>query len=194
MNTPKNIEELLERLNKQTPFKVPEGYFEELEDRVMSKVKADEVELDTKLPFEVPLGYFDGLADKVMDQVGKKPAKRLNVWRKPMAVAASVAALLMLSFGIYYMRLPQKGETAEITFDGVSTDELYAVIQEEVSMDLIAEVLQENNTTILQQELEDTTKVKQQDKEVEDKLEVIPTDDLEEYLLEDLDDLFIDEI
>lgn len=200
MNTPKDIHELLVRLNKQTPFKVPEGYFEELEDRVISNVSDSLVEVDTQLPFEVPQGYFDGLADKVMAQVEDKQAKKLSVWRSPMVYAASIAALLMVSFGIYYIKLPSKtANTADITFSDVPTEELYLALQEDVSMDLIAEVMVSENTSTSAKETtpsvnEDTTDNKVEEKEIDDKIQVVPTEELEEFLLEDMDDIFMDEI
>ena len=198
MSTPKNIEELLNRLNKQTPFTVPEGYFEELEEKVIQTVKEEENVEKAKIPFEVPQGYFDGLADKVMAKVDNNPA--ISIWHKPMTVAASVAVLLMVSLGIYYIKLPSKTQqTADISFNDISTEELYAAIEDEVEMDLVAEVLDlEENTTISATDEsavnKDTLKQEKQTGEVDERVNEVETEQLEEYLLENIEDLYIDEI
>lgn len=198
MSAPRNIKELLNRLNKQTPFTVPEGYFEELEDRVIRTVNKQEDEEKAQIPFKVPQGYFDGLADKVIAKVEVKPA--ISIWRKPMTVAASVAILLMVSFGIYYIKLPsQTQQTADISFNDVPTEELYAAIEDEVELDLVAEVLliEENTITGRTDESavnKDTLKHKKQTDEVDERVEEVETEQLEEYLMENVDDLYIDEI
>ncbi len=43
--------------NKDTGFKVPEGYFQDFEARMMSRV-AEEEEKNAENPFKVPENYF----------------------------------------------------------------------------------------------------------------------------------------
>lgn len=81
-------------------FKVPDGYFENLEDQLM-----DQASLKSQLPndtgFEVPDGYFDGLTHELLpvnEVVIKEPeVKNLNWWYPALAVAAGLAVLFSLN-------------------------------------------------------------------------------------------------
>lgn len=55
-----------EELPKKTGFQAPEGYFEQLEDRLMEH---SEPGLPKETGFEVPEAYFDGLADRVLEKI-----------------------------------------------------------------------------------------------------------------------------
>jgi len=61
---------LPELVGKANPFAVPDGYFEELDERIMAAVKMDE--LKSTLPadgFTVPVGYFDELSANIQARI-----------------------------------------------------------------------------------------------------------------------------
>lgn len=68
----------------QNTYTVPDGYFDELSNKVLSRIKAletsDAVEelqllsplltqINRELPYSVPVGYFDGLEEKLMQAI-----------------------------------------------------------------------------------------------------------------------------
>src|SRR5699024_2976447 len=79
-------------------FKVPQDYFDNLEERIMQNVAMDQLPKDTGM--RVPDGYFAQLENRVITQIQsekKKPSKLvwLNTWWH-VAVAASV-----IGFGLW---------------------------------------------------------------------------------------------
>ena len=66
------ISPLLAGIDKRILFSIPEGYFEELNNAILSAVKEDIVVLD-QLPklnaFDLPLGYFDHLSVDIMNSI-----------------------------------------------------------------------------------------------------------------------------
>ena len=81
-------------------FKVPDGFFENLEDQLM-----DYVSLKSQLPsdtgFKVPDGYFDALTDELLNTpvhiTEETPVKKINWWYPAIAVAAGLAVLFSLN-------------------------------------------------------------------------------------------------
>ena len=89
-------------------FKVPSGYFDNLEDNLFDKVFNEEKQLEEKaLPaktgFKVPDAYFDGLEDLLVKKVEtQQPVNQPKVikgnFRKTLFYAAAVAAIFV---GLY---------------------------------------------------------------------------------------------
>lgn len=75
----------IEELSRQTPFKVPEGYFEGLTSRVMSSIPAEEVSANVSAP-----AASSGKKAKV---VGLLPHRKKNGWMKWAAAAAVVCGI-----------------------------------------------------------------------------------------------------
>lgn len=62
---------------KKNIFQVPEGYFEQFEDRVRDRLDAGDSKLDQsehlkQRVFEVPEGYFDQLQDRIKDKIAEE--------------------------------------------------------------------------------------------------------------------------
>jgi hypothetical protein len=60
----------LKQVNENNPFTVPEGYFDSLQERILSNIKVDE--LKNNLPetgFAVPENYFDDLAENIQARI-----------------------------------------------------------------------------------------------------------------------------
>lgn len=81
-------------------FKVPKGYFENLEDQLMDHASLKS-ELSSDTGFTVPDGYFDSLTHELLavNEVAiKEPkVKKLNWWYPALAVAAGLAVLFSLN-------------------------------------------------------------------------------------------------
>src|ERR1700761_2592168 len=65
-----NDYEILRQVNTTNPFTVPNGYFDGLNERILSAVKLDELK-NTVSPncFTVPEGYFETLSDNIKSRV-----------------------------------------------------------------------------------------------------------------------------
>jgi hypothetical protein len=65
----------LKQVNQNNPFKVPEGYFDSLDERILSNIKLEE--LKKSLPeagFTVPENYFEDLAGNIQARIAIKEA------------------------------------------------------------------------------------------------------------------------
>jgi hypothetical protein len=87
--------------NKNNPFKTPEGYFDNLKDRLLDTMNKEKINLPEKDGFSIPNGYFDGLHENIQKKLDEKETKvvQLNPWKKYYAVAASIAAIAIVFLG-----------------------------------------------------------------------------------------------
>ncbi|WP_051205293.1 hypothetical protein [Salinimicrobium xinjiangense] len=102
---------------KDAGFKVPEGYFENFEDRMMTRLTFSEGELE-KNPFRVPDNYFDELENRVMKNVETtdQKAKVIPLYKHPVLYyAASVAAVLAILFSSMFYN-----GSGELDFDDLN--------------------------------------------------------------------------
>jgi hypothetical protein len=75
--------------NTNNPFKIPDNYFEELENTLLNTPKTS-----SKNPgFKTPIGYFKTL-ENVLVEKNTKPS--LNVPRKLILAFTSIAAIMLL--------------------------------------------------------------------------------------------------
>ncbi len=65
----------LKRFNNQNPFSVPSGYFDELDQRIMSSVYFDELKQNSSPDgLTVPDGYFDDLTGRLQSRINIEEA------------------------------------------------------------------------------------------------------------------------
>ena len=147
-------------------FNAPDDYFEGFEERLFSKLK--EAELPKKHGFDVPNGYFEDLEERILQNVAEENiVKVIPLFkRKTFIYAVSVAACAALVFSIY-----TKNTNEEIP---LRIADIEAYINGD-AMDLdsydIAQLLSED-------ELDNLTFEN----------EIFSQENLEDYLLENLDD------
>lgn len=88
---------------KQPGFKVPEDYFDNLEERLLSSAKLKEKNPTTG--FEVPKDYFESLEDRLMQRVSETSEPRvMPLFRKkylPYAVGIAASILLLFNLSIF---------------------------------------------------------------------------------------------
>ncbi|WP_051286174.1 hypothetical protein [Salinimicrobium terrae] len=86
--------------DKTGGFKVPEGYFQDFEARMMARVTQEEKAFGEN-PFRLPENYFEQLEDRIFEKLEKSPKKGKVVPlfnRKIWSYAASVAAVVAILF------------------------------------------------------------------------------------------------
>jgi len=175
---------LLSKASKKNPYTIPEGFFSELSDNLVSEVKAisfvqDELEninplltdLKTKETYEVPEGYFNQFPEAILFKIkNQQPAKIVEFkkgisWMK-YAVAAAVAGII---FTIGILTFNNKTGVEE------STAGLSSVSDQEITnyLDNHDNPLSEPNTSTATLELNDN--------DVSELLGNVPDNELEQY-------------
>ncbi len=117
----------MDKKYKKEGFKLPEGYFEGLTDRILEGIAEDTSKLPDKEGFAVPEGYFDSLDERVRKAISPdedSKVVRLNPWKKYYFVAASIAALIIIVIGF------QLSQTQEFTFSDLANAELENYLDE----------------------------------------------------------------
>ncbi len=85
--------------NIKSGFKTPEGYFDSLEEHIMSELKLKE--LSNSSGFKTPDNYFSNLEDTITSQVSKKETKVIKLFTKKRLIYISgIAAAILLLFNV----------------------------------------------------------------------------------------------
>jgi cell division protein FtsL len=99
----------------KTGFKVPENYFKEFENTLLSELKLKE--MSTNSGFKVPENYFETLDAKILKAIEtEKEVKVINLfsWKK-IAYVTSVAASLVIMFNVLF------NNNKSLTIDSIET-------------------------------------------------------------------------
>lgn len=102
---------------KQSGFKVPDDYFNNLEDAVFTKINTKSaIDAIDKPGFTVPKNYFSTIENKVTDTLKKDDVKVISIVnRRNLFYLTGIAAALVLMFSIF------KPDN-EFTFDSIDTE------------------------------------------------------------------------
>ena len=90
------------KISKNDGFKTPEGYFEGLTDRILSKMEDESADLPKSDGFQVPDGYFDSVNKEILSKLERPEPKvvKLYPYKKLLYTAASIAAVLLIFIGL----------------------------------------------------------------------------------------------
>ena len=153
---------------KNSGFRVPEGYFDSIEDQVMSKIGEENLKgriSDTG--FDLPDNYFEGLEDRVMSKIDKPETKVVSLFsRKRLYYISGVAAAILILVSVLINRTTTS--TEDINYEMVEN----YILDQDMSTYEIASLLTEDD-------------LENSDFEMID--EVISEESLEDYLLDNID-------
>ncbi|MGJ8593438.1 MAG: hypothetical protein ACSHXF_12880 [Aquaticitalea sp.] len=113
---------------KSSGFKIPDNYFESLEDAVFSRLSEDH--LDSKVSssgFEVPDDYFETFDSKVLNAIPKnESAKVISIfsWRN-VSYISGIAASLVLAFNIFF------NNSNQLSIDNLETASIESYLMDE---------------------------------------------------------------
>lgn len=109
---------------KEAGFKVPDNYFDGIEDSVLSQIKLKSI---GGPGFKVPDGYFDTLEDTVLNKVSKdEKTKVINLFtRRNLLYVSSIAATILLLFNLNLFN------KKSISFDTLETATVESYIMNE---------------------------------------------------------------
>lgn len=98
-------------ISQQSPFKVPEDYFGEFEERMMQRIEDSSSLAPSNIEagFNVPEGYFETLEDKILVKSTRKKSKVVSLNKKEyLFYAAAVAALFIMMIGDVFKTGPEQ--------------------------------------------------------------------------------------
>ncbi|MCX2836582.1 hypothetical protein OQ279_00335 [Salinimicrobium sp. MT39] len=112
-------------------FKVPEGYFQDFEARMMSRVTEDEKSFGDN-PFKVPNDYFEHLGDRVFEKIETpKEGKVIPLFnRKIWSYVASVAAVVAILFSTVIFN-----DNSEVGFEDLNITAVENYLLESIDTD-----------------------------------------------------------
>jgi len=168
----------METFNKNNPFKTPEDYFEGFNEKLQSKLSEESTSLPKQEGFTIPHGYFDSLNGKILNKIEITEPKvvQLNPFKKYYYVAASIAAMVLLIFGLNW------NTTEELSFETLAEADIESYFENntfDLSAYEIAEVI-----PLDELEINDMLTNRLEDENIVDYLDE-NTDDFEELNLED---------
>jgi hypothetical protein len=156
---------------KSPGFKVPENYFETLEAQLLDKIALQEV-ASGENPFQVPEGYFESSAEKAFAKAieSEKTVKVIPLYKKKfIKYAAAVAAVLLIAVSVFQFQ----------NLDQITNDEsftLSTLIENDfIDLSLI------DFEYLLTDEMFDNEMI----------LLSLNKDEIEDYLLNELDDTYL---
>jgi len=107
-------------------FKVPDGYFDQLTDRVLNSIDKEDAQ---HAGFDVPEAYFEQLHDQVMERlenskvVSITPTSSRTKWLYPLLAMAAVFAGVLLFNGFF-------GTQYELNMTTVEDQDIYTYVED----------------------------------------------------------------
>lgn len=147
----------MNKKDKHSGFKTPEGYFEGFNESLRDKLKGESSVIPKNEGFNVPVGYFEGLNQNILTKIKVDESKiiPLNPYKRYYFTAIAVAASLFLIIGLQW----KKEEV--YTFDNLAASDIESYFEFHdygMSSYEIAEIMPIDNINIqdmLQKEIKD---------------------------------------
>ncbi len=156
---------------KSPGFKVPKNYFETLEEQILDKIALQEV-ASGENPFQVPAGYFESNAEKAFAKAiqSDKTVKVIPLHKKKFVrYAAAVAAVVLIAVSIFqFQDLNQNSADESFTFSTLIESDF-------IDLSLI------DFEYLLTDEMLDNEMI----------LSSLNKDEIEDYLMNELDDTYL---
>ncbi|ASV31883.1 hypothetical protein [Maribacter cobaltidurans] len=126
----------------KNPFNIPKDYFNSFEDKLKDRIFKEDSFIPKNDGFGIPESYFEQLqaqlTAKVEEEKSSPKVTPLYSYKKFLAIAASIAALLILAVGINW------NNDDTLSFTDLANSEIEAYFNDteiDLSSDEIAEVL-----------------------------------------------------
>ncbi len=120
-NTKNNFLNLTDQSSLKSGLTVPEGYFENFENKLFQN---KEINITTPTSFQIPEGYFEDFEKNVFEKIdiNSSPKKKVIAFRKRIIqiTSTAVAASILLFLG--YINLPSNNNSLD--FNNITSDDL----------------------------------------------------------------------
>lgn len=156
---------------KSPSFKIPENYFETLEEQILGKIALQKV-ASRQIPFQVPSGYFENNTEKVFANAIKpqKVVKVISLYKKNIfRYAAAVAAVVLIAVSVFqFQNLNQNTSDEYFTFSTLIESDFIDLSLIDFEYLLTDEMLEEQSI-----------------------LSNIKSDEIEDYIKSEIDDAYL---
>ncbi len=149
------------------PQRVPEGYFDNLAENILSKIKLTDTDLPVfgkvEHPFKVPSAYFETLASVIVQQI--QPAKLVRMKSSFFRYAAAAVITGFLGLSLFNQldkkesiepavvsyatnEMPVKEDAIDKALESINDEEIVDYLStrgQDVNASLVASVMDENN-------------------------------------------------
>jgi len=117
----------MKELNKNNPFKTPEGYFDSVSDFISDRLSEEKGLLPKKDGFTLPEDYLDSVNEKIQRKLSPKKSKVIQFKANTFyyLAAASAAVLFILAFS-WYQSTPQ-----EPTWNGIAQTDIESYFKDQ---------------------------------------------------------------
>lgn len=126
----------------QSPFSVPDNYFENLPGIMSAKIQAlpDFDKTAVINPFSVPDGYFEKLPEMVSSKItSRKKSIFISLWRPRFTIPVAIAMLLIAAGLFYFSKMqPTENNQQRLTADELNNSTYLFSIDEDVIIDVLA--------------------------------------------------------
>ena len=116
----------MKKKEQQSGFRVPDGYFTDLNARLKERIETSPGDLPDSEGFTIPPGYFEALGERLLREAPDKKVIRLTPLLKYWPAAAAVAAVVSLLF------LMPPREAAKPSFDDLAGAEIATYMERSV--------------------------------------------------------------
>lgn len=98
----------MDKLNKNNPFKVPNGYFDTFTGNIMKRVVKEDISVPSNEGFKIPEGYFEALNSRLLARLENTRTETriipLKSNKKYYYAAVSAAAVILLFIVVQWNR------------------------------------------------------------------------------------------
>jgi hypothetical protein len=152
------LPEGLSNLKKENPFRVPDDYFDSLEDHVMQKISTipDVEKMSRENVFNIPDRYFDSLPSSIHQRIADEKKKSIfEEWiaivLEPKYSLALATFIILAIFGIKYFTRPVVVESPDnmLSYADVRNSGFITEMDESTLVDMLE---QENNNDTLKED------------------------------------------
>ena len=141
-------------ISQNSPFKVPEDYFSNFEEKMMrefDEVKS-EIPADIRTGFKVPQDYFENLEENILAKTEEKEPRVISLFKKEyLFYAAAVAALFIMMIGDVFKSGPEQSpgwDDLEISAMENYIDEGYEMGYIDLNISDYSEFIDHNNMLV----------------------------------------------
>ncbi len=110
----------MKKINKNNPFKTPEGYFEKFDGKLLDKLSHKESTIPENDGFGIPEGYLDNLNKNIRQKLEASEIKVISIssYKKYYYATASIAAITLVVLWLNFM------SSEEIGFEDLAHTEI----------------------------------------------------------------------
>lgn len=138
---------------KESPFKVPDGYFDELSESILCRINntlREEVPdsmhlLKGAAPQPIPQNYFAELPEKIMARTSIAKPKGRIVYLNVIKYAAAV--VVISGVALFYLLSGNESASNQVSMEQLSEDEITTYLLKNAGVELLAEAYTETKPT-----------------------------------------------